>query len=124
MVLVVDGTVSLGARRLLNRALVTLGLPVVFGAATGFHGTVLALAPGGPCYDCVWTEPAAEGCDAAGVFGPLVGMVGAAQAGEALRLLLGLGEAERLLMLDALRPEWRTVRVRRRENCPTCGTAA
>lgn len=121
--LVVDGTDSLGARRLLNRALVTLGVPVVFGAASGFRGTVLALAPGGPCYECVWTEPAAEGCESSGVFGPLVGMVGAAQAGEAMRLLLGLGESPgRLLTVDALRPEWRTARVRPRERCPACGT--
>jgi len=119
--LVVDGTDSLGARRLLNRALVTLGIPVVFGAATGFNGSVLASVPGGPCFDCVWSEPPEGNCETEGVFGPLVGMVGTAQAGEALRVLLGRGEKGRLLLVDAQGPEWRTVRVRRRANCPTCG---
>ncbi|RYZ27285.1 MAG: HesA/MoeB/ThiF family protein, partial [Propionibacteriaceae bacterium] len=116
--LVVDGTDSLGARRLLNGALVTLGLPVVYGAATGFNGTVMACVPGGPCYGCVWTEPAETSCESDGVLGPLVGMVGAAQAAEAVRVLLGLGEPGRLLLVDALGPQWRTVRVKRRTDCP------
>lgn len=119
--LVVDGTDSLGARRLLNRALVTLGIPVVFGAATGMNGTVMAGLPGGPCYDCVWQEPSDTTCETAGVLGPLVGLVGAAQAAEALRVLLRFAEPGRLHLTDQLRGEWRTVRVSRRSDCPTCG---
>ena len=118
---VVDGTDSLGARRLLNRAVTTLGIPVVFGAATGFNGSVLTCVPEGPCYDCVWSEPAEASCESAGVLGPVVGLVGAAQAAEALRALLGLGEPDRLMLVDALRSEWRTVRVHRRADCRTCG---
>ena len=119
--LVVDGTDSLEARRLLNRALTTLGVPVVFGAATGWNGSVFSAVPGGPCYECVWREPAEASCETAGVLGPLVGLVGAAQAGEAIRVLLGRGEAGRVLLVDARQPEWRTVRVTRRVECPTCG---
>lgn len=121
--LVVDGTDSLGARRLLNRALVTMGIPVVFGAATGLNGTVMAGLPDGPCYDCVWSEPAEATCETLGVLGPLVGMVGAAQAAEALRVLLGLATPGRLHLTDMLRGEWRTVKVARRADCPSCGSS-
>lgn len=119
--LVIDGTDSIGARELLNRAFVTMGVPVVFGAATGWNGSVFSASAGGPCYDCVWNEAPDASCETAGVLGPLVGLVGAAQGAEAVRVLLGLGEPGRLLLVDALRPEWRTVRVRRREGCRACG---
>lgn len=118
---VVDGTDSLEARRMLNRTCVERCIPVVFGAASGFNGSVMACVVGGPCYDCVWSGTNEQGCDRLGVLGPLVGMVGCAQATEALRVLLGLGEPGRLLLVDALRPEWRTVQVKRRVDCRTCG---
>jgi bacteriocin biosynthesis cyclodehydratase domain-containing protein len=59
-----------------------------------------------------------------GVFAPLVGIVGATQAAEALKLLAGAGRslAGRLLLLDALTMEWREVRIVRDPHCAVCGT--
>jgi adenylyltransferase/sulfurtransferase len=57
-----------------------------------------------------------------GVFAPLVGIVGATQAGEALKLLAGVGQslAGRLLLVDALAMEWRALTVPRDPACPVC----
>jgi molybdopterin/thiamine biosynthesis adenylyltransferase len=59
-----------------------------------------------------------------GVFAPLVGVVGAMQAAEALKLVMGIGEslAGRLLLLDGLRMEWNSISISRNEACPVCGT--
>jgi len=58
------------------------------------------------------------------VFAPLVGIVGATQAAEALKLIAGVGEplAGRLLLVDALSMRWRDVRVTRDPACTACGT--
>jgi len=119
--LIVDGTDSLGARQMLNRAFVSKGIPVIFGGATAWNGSVLVCIPDGPCYDCVWSGTNETSCSRAGVLGPLVGIVGATQAAEALKVLLGLAVPGRLLLIDALTSTWRTTQVSRRPNCPTCG---
>jgi sulfur-carrier protein adenylyltransferase/sulfurtransferase len=82
----------------------------------------------GPCYRCLFREPPPPGavpsCAVAGVFGVLPGLVGAVQATETLKLLLGLGDtlAGRLLLMDALRMQMRTIALRRDPQCPACGT--
>ncbi len=60
-----------------------------------------------------------------GVFAPVVGIVGATQAAEALKLLAGVGEslAGRLLLLDAYAMRWREVRIPRDPACPVCASA-
>jgi len=64
-------------------------------------------------------------CATVGVFGPLVGMVGSAQAAEALKVLTGMGQtlAGRLWMVDALHARWRTVGIPRDPRCAVCGKA-
>ena len=61
-----------------------------------------------------------------GVFAPLVGVMGAMQAAEALKLLSGAGPslAGRLLMLDARTMEWNSLRVPRNPHCSVCGATA
>jgi adenylyltransferase/sulfurtransferase len=61
-------------------------------------------------------------CAVMGVFAPLVGIIGATQAAEALKLVAGIGESlnGRLLLLDALAMEWRTVRLKRDPACAVC----
>ena len=65
-------------------------------------------------------------CAVMGVFAPLVGVIGAMQAAEALKLLAPCGEAAvgKLFLYDALGAEWRTVRIRRDPACPVCGARA
>ncbi|HKC16559.1 MAG TPA: molybdopterin-synthase adenylyltransferase MoeB, partial [Steroidobacteraceae bacterium] len=105
--LVVDGSDRLATRYLVNDACVLLGKPLVSAAIHRFEGQAMSYVPGrGPCYRCLFPE-SAEGavpnCAEAGVLGVLPGMLGALQATEAIKLVLGLGEAliGRLLTYDA-----------------------
>ena len=128
---VVDGSDNLRTRYLTSDACVRLGLPNVYGAVFRFEGQASVLAaPGGPCYRCLYPVVPPPGttpsCEASGVLGVLPGLVGTIQATETLKLVLGIGESlvGRLLLVDGLRMEFRTLRVRRNPACPICGDAA
>lgn len=127
---VVDGTDNFPARYLVNDACVLAGVPNVYGSVYRWEGQVSVFgAEGGPCYRCLFREPPPPGlvpnCAEAGVFGALPGVIGAAQALEAIKLILGAGEplAGRLHVFDALAFRWREVEVRRNPECALCGDA-
>jgi adenylyltransferase/sulfurtransferase len=107
--LVVDGSDNFPTRYLVNDACVIAGRPFVYGAIQGFEGHVSVFNwRGGPTYRCLFPEPPEPGtvpnCAEAGVLGAVTGLIGAAQACEALKVLAGVGEplSGRLLVLDAL----------------------
>ncbi|HEV8355881.1 MAG TPA: molybdopterin-synthase adenylyltransferase MoeB [Gemmatimonadales bacterium] len=127
--LVVDGTDNFATRYLVNDACVLLGVPNVYGSIFRFEGQASVFATkDGPCYRCLFPKPPPAGlvpsCAEGGVLGVLPGLVGTIQATEALKLLLGAGEPliGRLLLVDALTMQFRTVRVRKDPACPACGT--
>jgi rhodanese-related sulfurtransferase len=112
-----------------NDACVLLGKPNAYGAIFQFEGQASVFAaPGGPCYRCLFPEPPPPGlvpsCAEAGVFGVLPGVIGAIQATEAIKLVLGIGDplVGRLVTYDALRLAFREVTLRRDPACPVCGT--
>ena len=126
---VVDGTDNFPTRYLSNDACVLLGKPNVYGSIFRFEGQASLFAtPDGPCYRCLFREPPPPGlvptCAEGGVLGVLPGIVGTIQATETLKLLLGVGDtlAGRLLLVDALRMHFRTLRLQRDPACPACGT--
>ncbi len=127
---VLDCSDNFGTRQALNAACVHQRRPLVSGAAIGFDGQVSVYDPrrdDSPCYACVFPPSQAVEevrCATMGVFAPLVGLVGALQATEALKLLCGIGQplTGRLLMVDARRTEFTEVRVRRQHDCPVCAT--
>jgi adenylyltransferase/sulfurtransferase len=102
--------------------------PLVSGAAVRFDGQVAVFDPrcaDAPCYHCLFPEGADVDevrCATMGVFAPLVGIIGAMQAAEALKLVVGCGEslAGRLLLLDGLAMEWRSISVPRDPECQAC----
>jgi molybdopterin/thiamine biosynthesis adenylyltransferase/rhodanese-related sulfurtransferase len=127
--LVVDGTDNFATRYLTNDACVMLGKPNVYGSIFRFEGQASVFAAAdGPCYRCLFPEPPPPGlvpsCAEGGVLGVLPGMIGTIQAAEALKLILGTGGTlvGRLLLVNALTMEFRTVRLRRDPECPACGT--
>jgi len=127
--IVVDGTDNFPTRYLVNDACVILGKPNVYGSIFRFEGQASVLAtPEGPCYRCLFREPPPPGlvpsCAEGGVLGVLPGLVGTIQATEAIKLILGIGEPliGRLLLVDALTAQFRTVKIRRDPTCPACGT--
>ncbi len=126
--LIVDGSDNFPTRYLVNDASVLLRKPVVHGSIFRFDGQVSVFKPfEGPCYRCVFPEPPpaelAPTCDEAGTLGILPGIVGLLEANEVVKLLLNLGQplVGRLLMLDALTLEFRTLKLKRRPDCPVCG---
>lgn len=128
---VLDCCDNFKTRHAINRACVALGKPLVSGAAIRFDAQVTVFDPRevqSPCYACVFPETTdfeEEACATLGVFAPLVGVVGAMQAAQALQLIAGVGEplVGRLLMLDARSFSWTEMRTARQPACPVCGTA-
>jgi len=125
---VVDCCDNFGTRHAVNRACVAARKPLVSGAAIRFDGQVAVFDtrdPASPCYHCLFGEGdeiEEMRCATMGVFAPLVGIVGATQAAEALKLVAGVGEslAGRLLLLDTLAMQWRELRVPRDPQCAVC----
>lgn len=125
---IIDGSDNFATRYLVSDACVMLGKPDVYGSIFRFDGqaTVFSTAAA-PCYRCLYPEPPAPGavpnCEEAGVLGVLPGLVGTIQATEALKILLGTGETleGRLLIIDAMRMDFRNVRLRKNPDCPVCG---
>lgn len=126
---VVDASDNFATRHAINRACVALKKPLVSGAAVRFDGQVTVFDlrhDGSPCYHCLFPEQGESEdvrCAVMGVFAPLVGVIGSVQAAEALKLLAGIGQAlnGRLLLLDGLAMEWRSVRLSKDQGCTVCG---
>lgn len=127
---VLDCCDNFATRHAVNAACVRHTTPLVSGAAIQFDGQISVYDPRdveSPCYACVFPAEAAFEealCATMGVFAPLVGIIGAMQAAEALKLLAGIGRtlAGRLLMLDGRSMEWTEVRMPRHQQCGICGT--
>jgi adenylyltransferase/sulfurtransferase len=126
--IVVDGTDNFPTRYLVNDACVILRKPNVYGSIFRFEGQITIFgAPGGPCYRCLYPEPPPPGlvpsCAEGGVLGVLPGIVGAIQAAETLKLIIGKGEPliGRLLLFDALAMRFRELKLRKNPECPVCG---
>ena len=125
--IVVNGADNFPARYLVNDAAYLSNKPLVDGSILLFDGQSSVFMPGQGCYRCLFPTPPPPGvvpsCAEAGVLGALPGMVGSIQAVETIKLILGAGEplVGRLLLIDALTMEFRTVKIRRNAHCPLCG---
>ena len=125
---VLDGSDNFATRHAVNRACVAARKPLVSGAGVRFDGQLAVFnlrAPDSPCYACLFPEAGENEemrCAVMGVFAPLVGIIGAMQAAEALKILAGAGEplSGRLLLLDALTMDVRTVRLKKDPACAVC----
>jgi molybdopterin/thiamine biosynthesis adenylyltransferase len=125
---VIDCSDNFRTRYALNRICVALKKPLVSGAAIGFEGQVTVFdmrQDDSPCYHCLFPDLGADAemrCAENGVFAPLVGMIGTTQAAEAMKLLLSVGDSlqGRLLLLDTIMMEWRSIRLARDPACSVC----
>jgi molybdopterin/thiamine biosynthesis adenylyltransferase len=125
---VLDCSDNFATRHAVNRACVAAQVPLVSGAAIRFDGQVSvfdARDAASPCYACLFPEGAGfedAACSSMGVFAPLVGVIGAMQAAEALKLLVGITPslAGRLLLLDGRAMEWTSIGIARNVACPVC----
>ena len=127
--IVLDGSDNFATRHAVNRACVAARKPLVSGAGIRFDGQLAVFDlrdADAPCYACLFPESGENEemrCAVMGVFAPLVGIIGAMQAAEALKILTGAGQtmSGRLLLLDALNMDVRTVKLQRDPACAVCG---
>ena len=124
--LVLDCSDNMATRQAVNAACVTQQKPLVAASAVGFGGQLAVFTP--PfrhgCYRCLWPEMQEpdRNCRNAGILGPVVGMMGAMQALEAIKLLCGIQQENSTLRLfDARTHQWRTLALQRAAGCPVCG---
>ena len=125
---VLDASDNFATRHAVNRACVEHRKPLVSGAALRFDGQISTFdlrRADAPCYACLFPESAENEdvpCSVMGVFAPLTGIIGTIQAAEALKLMAGMGEplTGRLLLIDALTMQLRTIRLVKDPACPVC----
>jgi len=127
--IVADGTDNFPTRYLVNDACVLLGKPNVYGSIFRFEGQASVFyAKEGPCYRCLYAEPPPPGlvpsCAEGGVLGVLPGIIGSIQAMETIKLVLGVGEPliGRLVLFDALKLQFRELKLEKDPDCPVCGS--
>jgi molybdopterin/thiamine biosynthesis adenylyltransferase/rhodanese-related sulfurtransferase/molybdopterin converting factor small subunit len=125
---IVDGTDNFPTRYLVNDACVLTGKPNVYGSIFRFEGQASVFwAERGPCYRCLYPEPPPPGlvpsCAEGGVLGVLPGIIGAIQANETIKIILGAPDimVNRLLLFDAWRMRFRELKLRKNPECPACG---
>jgi adenylyltransferase/sulfurtransferase len=125
---IVEGTDNFPAKYLVNDACYFTGKPFSIGGILRFEGNTMTHVPGSACYRCVFPQIPPAGviptCAEAGVLGAVAGMIGTVQATETLKYLLGIGNllTNRILTMDALAMQWRTIPIQKDPNCPLCGT--
>jgi molybdopterin/thiamine biosynthesis adenylyltransferase/rhodanese-related sulfurtransferase len=143
--MVLDGTDTFSTRYLVNDACVLMAIPNIHGSVYRFEGQVSVFSLtgaeqatardsgspcpvlDGPCYRCLYPKPPGPGsvpnCAEGGVLGILPGIIGLIQATEAIKLVLRKGDylAGRLLVFDALRMQFRELKIKRDPGCPVCG---
>lgn len=125
---IIDASDNFATRHAINRACVQFQKPLVSGAAVRFDGQVSVFdlrQADSPCYHCLYpegTDADEVRCAENGVFSPLVGIIGATQAAEALKLISSAGTTlnGRLLLLDALDMQWRSIKLKRDPACAVC----
>ena len=125
---VLDCSDNFATRYTLNKLCVALKKPLVSGAALAFEGQVTVYDmrhDSSPCYHCLFPDNGEDTdlrCATNGVFAPLVGMLGTTQAAEAMKLLMGIGDSlqGRLLLLDAMAMEWRSIKLAKDPACSVC----
>src|SRR5918992_1001432 len=128
---IVDGTDNFPTRYLVNDACVLSKKPNVYGSIFRFEGQASVFwAEKGPCYRCMYPEPPPPGlvpsCAEGGVLGVLPGIVGAIQANETIKIILGAEDLliNRLLLFDAWSMKFREFKLRKDPKCPVCGEQA
>jgi molybdopterin-synthase adenylyltransferase len=127
--LVIDACDNFSSRFEINRACVALKKPLVSGAAIRSEGQVIVFEPSqsdSPCYRCLYDDGANDenlSCSESGVLAPVVGVIGAMQALEAVKLLSGFGQTltGQLMIFDAKTMDWRKLKVPKNPECPVCG---
>ena len=129
--IVLDCTDNFSTRHLINAACFKNKTPLISGSALKFDGQVSVFDPrnsSSPCYACIFSpdeEFEEVSCSSMGIFSPLVGIIGAMQAAQALQVLIGFGEplVGRMLLWNGRTTQIDEIRISRNSECPVCGAS-
>jgi adenylyltransferase/sulfurtransferase len=124
---VLDGTDNFASRYRHNNVCIQTKTPLVAGAVIRFEGQVCCFLNhdvNEPCYQCIYPDAVDENenCTENGVLGSVAGIVGSIMATEAIKIIINIGAplANRLLLLDALQQEWRSLKIIQDASCIAC----
>lgn len=124
---IIDGSDNFDTKFLISDACVHARKPCSIAGVSGFKGQAFTYLPGSACYRCIFdcSPPSgcAQDCSGGGVLGATAGILGSIQAAEAIKFLIGRGDliTDRLLTVNLLTMEFRTIRLNRTKTFPTCG---
>ncbi|MDP2920249.1 MAG: ThiF family adenylyltransferase [Dehalococcoidia bacterium] len=124
---ILDGLDNFETRFLLNDVALKLKIPWIYGSALMSSGMSMNIIPGKtPCFRCLTSVPpdpaSVPTCESAGVVGTVPAIIGAIQATEAIKILIGSREVSReLIIIDVWKTTFDRLKIKRRENCPACG---
>lgn len=121
--LIIDGSDNFATRFMSNKFACLYGKILISAAVKGFIGIISTFKPGYPCYQCIFEESGEdENCNAAGVLGPIAGILGSMAAAEACKEIIGIGEslAGNILQYNALNNRLTKSSVNKDSNCPIC----
>ncbi|MFH1830995.1 MAG: HesA/MoeB/ThiF family protein [Pseudomonadota bacterium] len=124
---IVDATDNFDSKFLINDTCVSLGKPYSHAGVVGFKGQTFTYVPGSLCYRCIFSDPPPAGtiqdCRGSGILGAVAGMMGTIQAAEAIKYLIGNGDllTDKLLTVNLLTMDFRTIPLTRNKDCPVCG---
>ncbi|MCK5217826.1 MAG: molybdopterin-synthase adenylyltransferase MoeB [Methanosarcinales archaeon] len=126
--MVVDCSDNFATRFMINDACVLTGTPLSHGSIFKYEGQVITIIPGsGPCYRCIFERPPPNEIELSarktGVLGVLPGVIGAIQATEVVKYLIGIGEllVGRMLYYDSLYMTFDEINIQKNPKCPVCG---
>lgn len=124
--IVLDCTDNIASRNTLNQACYQSGVPFISGAVIRMEGQLMSIVPkqDSACYACISRYFGEQNlsCVESGVMSPVVGVMGAMQALEAIKVLCDYGQTaiNKLLMFDAMTASWQTFKVPKNTNCTVC----
>tara|TARA_R110002167_G_scaffold96903_11_gene256233 strand:+ start:2536 stop:3309 length:774 start_codon:yes stop_codon:yes gene_type:complete len=128
--IVLDCSDNLATRKQVNKYCFATLTPFVSGAAIRMEGQVSSFTQQTEhaCYQCLCASFGEQNlsCMEAGIMSPVVGIIGAMQALEAIKILTSFGKplTNKLLMFDAMRSEWQTFNLMKNPHCEVCGISA
>ncbi len=123
---VLDGSDNFEVRYIINDACVRLGVPWIYGGVLADSGVSMNILPGGPCLRCLMPEQPDAGSfatpESAGVLNQITGIIGAVEAVEAMKIVLGSTDVRRsLLSVSLWDAAFNTVDISPNPTCRICG---
>jgi adenylyltransferase/sulfurtransferase len=121
----IDATDNFPSRYLINMAAYKNSVPLICGAVCEFEGILTTIVPkeNTSCFQCVYPfKPSVNLTSKTfGILGAMAGIIGAMQALEAIKLILGVHCLKnRILIFNGIENTYRVKEIIKRKDCKAC----